>query len=739
MYVSDNPIRFYTRKHGQAYLNALSEAGMYDHCCDRIMFIGLGKATHQLQDIAAELMKELVASLHIYSAAHEVLSSKGFERLHTCSEKCRIKTLFQLDRIAMLLLPEPLVLRLWMGDVWSCPESLPLEGSEHEIYVTSQDVDNRITADHDQIRYRGRHSKIIGSPGTGDRGVAPKVAGPYFIPGARGLPTLDVDQSKRRITRASQPQDRTGGMPGDDQSGQVSNASIAHMSTASSFDPQQTTSTNNIPDPIYSGMNRHMYMTTGKYSPLASADFRAAPNLLEGGHTSSHISPVNSRFGAQEFSMLLAPHSSQETQLVTPYDQTSSRAQPTRQDPKLGDASYAESIFGPPISGGHPDSKDSLKARDVNYGRLAQGHILPNGSPQPTQKELGSHNDDKHSVHPVLYKCHYSPCPYKSKRESNCKQHMEKSHGWTYVRSKNNGKNHCKAGDSSLPTPSSNLRTPEIGILDEYTPEKDYDMGMTQSCDIHTGFDHSTYGDEPAWPRYPDELMPEVSDGLTSSAKIDVSAENSDQNNDFPDVPSPVGWCSQSYKANVMGGVGCTAMAASASINQLWKRRCSSGVEPNRKRRLHDLDYSTSKDQLERLWLQAYMTMNNPKSITIQLLDSVLSSELGIDRRDLVVLDSYWSNQVLDSTLKLLESLEPVENSIAELDEAKSNRERIIQVIGAVSGTLGLEMSALPWSCAVVCLKVLQNSNRVCVIPLLKRCRCMSHLSSRPPQTLPRT
>ena len=40
-----------------------------------------------------------------------------------------------------------------------------------------------------------------------------------------------------------------------------------------------------------------------------------------------------------------------------------------------------------------------------------------------------------------MYKCKYHPCPYESKRDSNCKQHMEKAHGWAYVRSKNNGKN----------------------------------------------------------------------------------------------------------------------------------------------------------------------------------------------------------------------------------------------------------------------------------------------------------
>jgi hypothetical protein len=38
------------------------------------------------------------------------------------------------------------------------------------------------------------------------------------------------------------------------------------------------------------------------------------------------------------------------------------------------------------------------------------------------------------------YECHFNPCSYRSKRESNYKQHMEKAHGWTYVRSRSNDK-----------------------------------------------------------------------------------------------------------------------------------------------------------------------------------------------------------------------------------------------------------------------------------------------------------
>lgn len=52
----------------------------------------------------------------------------------------------------------------------------------------------------------------------------------------------------------------------------------------------------------------------------------------------------------------------------------------------------------------------------------------------PTEKECERHVNDKHSKEAKLYKCLFEPCPYTSKRESNCKQHMEKAHGWRYDR-----------------------------------------------------------------------------------------------------------------------------------------------------------------------------------------------------------------------------------------------------------------------------------------------------------------
>ncbi|KAF5849864.1 hypothetical protein GGP41_005310 [Bipolaris sorokiniana] len=78
----------------------------------------------------------------------------------------------------------------------------------------------------------------------------------------------------------------------------------------------------------------------------------------------------------------------------------------------------------------------------------------------PTEKERDRHMNDKHSAAPAQYKCLYPPCTYASKRESNCKQHMEKAHGWEYVRSKSNGRK--KAPSSNNRSPATPL-TPFIG------------------------------------------------------------------------------------------------------------------------------------------------------------------------------------------------------------------------------------------------------------------------------------
>jgi len=82
----------------------------------------------------------------------------------------------------------------------------------------------------------------------------------------------------------------------------------------------------------------------------------------------------------------------------------------------------------------------------------------------PTEKERERHVNDRHSDAPSRYNCLFEGCTYTSKRESNCKQHMEKSHGWEYVRSKNNSKGKAPAtgilGSSSSPSSDSATGTP---------------------------------------------------------------------------------------------------------------------------------------------------------------------------------------------------------------------------------------------------------------------------------------
>lgn len=86
----------------------------------------------------------------------------------------------------------------------------------------------------------------------------------------------------------------------------------------------------------------------------------------------------------------------------------------------------------------------------------------------PTEKECERHVNDKHSTLPSLYHCLFKPCPYTSKRESNCKQHMEKAHNWVYVRSKNNGKG--KSSEVARLPKGSVAASPASTMLTPLTP-----------------------------------------------------------------------------------------------------------------------------------------------------------------------------------------------------------------------------------------------------------------------------
>ncbi|WEW58588.1 hypothetical protein PRK78_004056 [Emydomyces testavorans] len=87
----------------------------------------------------------------------------------------------------------------------------------------------------------------------------------------------------------------------------------------------------------------------------------------------------------------------------------------------------------------------------------------------PTEKERDRHVNDKHSKSPPLYNCRFPPCTYQSKRESNCKQHMEKAHGWMYVRAKNTGKTSTRGSNPSTPR-SPNVNTLPSTVTDFPTP-----------------------------------------------------------------------------------------------------------------------------------------------------------------------------------------------------------------------------------------------------------------------------
>ena len=115
----------------------------------------------------------------------------------------------------------------------------------------------------------------------------------------------------------------------------------------------------------------------------------------------------------------------------------------------------------------------------------------------PTEKERDRHQNDKHSSNPMMYKCRFGSCQYKSKRESNCKQHMEKAHGWTYVRTKTNGKNRTSnAGSTALPTPQlQNMSTPgSAASLGVATPPQDQFLPLYGSIEFPTYIPDQDFG-----------------------------------------------------------------------------------------------------------------------------------------------------------------------------------------------------------------------------------------------------
>ncbi|KAK2593114.1 copper-binding transcription factor [Conoideocrella luteorostrata] len=125
----------------------------------------------------------------------------------------------------------------------------------------------------------------------------------------------------------------------------------------------------------------------------------------------------------------------------------------------------------------------------------------------PTEKEMDRHVNDKHSDAPSMYECLYKPCPYKSKRESNCKQHMEKAHGWTYVRTKTNGR---KGSTKPVSSKSSVQQTPPLGSISTPSSTPPYSISTPQDQDTMV---FPTYQSDRDWAAMYD-IRPEVLDPM---------------------------------------------------------------------------------------------------------------------------------------------------------------------------------------------------------------------------------
>lgn len=177
----------------------------------------------------------------------------------------------------------------------------------------------------------------------------------------------------------------------------------------------------------------------------------------------------------------------------------------------------------------------------------------------PTEKEMDRHRNDKHSANPPMYECLFKPCSYKSKRDSNRKQHMEKAHGWTYVRTKSNKKSTVPSAQESTAEP-----TPQLQNLP--TPSSEHSMGVATPPDDH--FSHFYRNDnianditfpvclpqEPGFDLIPQDLKLDNSPAEecvpTTDTGLDFNSTYQDIGNDFTlyediysahaRIPSPV-------------------------------------------------------------------------------------------------------------------------------------------------------------------------------------------------------
>ncbi|EXJ88230.1 hypothetical protein A1O1_05160 [Capronia coronata CBS 617.96] len=119
----------------------------------------------------------------------------------------------------------------------------------------------------------------------------------------------------------------------------------------------------------------------------------------------------------------------------------------------------------------HDKTCDKTFTRKCDLAKHEKTHSRPFKCPHadckyhemglPTEKERERHFNDKHAKDPHFYKCDF--CEFRTKRESNCKQHQEKKHGWHYERAKGKDKaGSAGSAGSTKMTPAQTPRTPSM-------------------------------------------------------------------------------------------------------------------------------------------------------------------------------------------------------------------------------------------------------------------------------------
>jgi hypothetical protein len=141
----------------------------------------------------------------------------------------------------------------------------------------------------------------------------------------------------------------------------------------------------------------------------------------------------------------------------------------------------------------------------------------------PTEKERDRHYNDKHAANPHYYQCNY--CEFKTKRESNCKQHMEKKHDWEYERVKGNGR-------KAKSTPGATPQTPSM----DYTPSVQSPAPshlLDDTSSVHESIAESTFGTPYDQPMQTFEYPPQVRSGMPLFPRPDQQRQFVQATNDF--------------------------------------------------------------------------------------------------------------------------------------------------------------------------------------------------------------